>query len=764
MSAVANKLAEVFADASIDRLFALAASLFGAIFVLMGVVYGFRAAWQNAMIPPELMLAGAICVGALAMVAGDLIWSRGWRVPAAGLAGSGLGTLYLSLYVGYEWYGFFGRVPTFALLLVVTAVGAVFAVRRESQLMASLGFLCGMATPLLLSDGTGDIAMYFLYLGLLDCAAIYGAIRRKWVALAWLSVITTFGVRLAWGVVDNGTHPAGVASLSAALLGALFAAGALWPNLNKRIVIPFVGAALLALLALIPSVGLGRPAVATAVSLVAIIGLMTLIRTVGVRREWAGLGFVATGVGCLALLAMGWQWAVSGGVAWSSLLGLTLGPIVAFWSVDALIGVRPDVERRMERAIVATMPGLVAIAVAFTTGDREFLPVLGIAIAASSWLIGLDLVKGDMRSELVLSEEGNLFPPLGLVAAAACLTVSDAPAVATVCVGAILYVSALFVPFLVRSDRFRAARFAPALFAPILVVPLYLGWQDWFGSGINGVLGLLMGAAAVGGVAMAGSDVMDLDEGDRKTAHSVYLIVALFFASMAVPMQLEREWLTVGWALEGAALAWATRSVRQPVVAVASVVLLATVTARLILNPAVMTYHAVAHPTVWNWILYGYGMPALALICASRWLRLPEQMGHGLAVRRWLEMAGIGVLFAMLNLQVSHAFAQGGELTLYDVAVRSQLARTLGWAVFALGLLGLGFGERRKLRWLGVGLFAVVVAKIGFFDLWVLHGFGRVMLLFGVGPLFFTAAGILQRPLGRGDVGDGVDVVDEAVA
>ena len=47
---------------------------------------------------------------------------------------------------------------------------------------------------------------------------------------------------------------------------------------------------------------------------------------------------------------------------------------------------------------------------------------------------------------------------------------------------------------------------------------------------------------------------------------------------------------------------------------------------------------------------------------------------------------------------------------------------------------------------MGIALFAVVVAKIGLFDLWVLHGFGRVLLLLGVGPLFFTAAGILQRP------------------
>src|SRR5262249_59160889 len=31
---------------------------------------------------------------------------------------------------------------------------------------------------------------------------------------------------------------------------------------------------------------------------------------------------------------------------------------------------------------------------------------------------------------------------------------------------------------------------------------------------------------------------------------------ALGFATVAIPLQLNRQWITIGWALEGAALAW----------------------------------------------------------------------------------------------------------------------------------------------------------------------------------------------------------------
>ena len=36
---------------------------------------------------------------------------------------------------------------------------------------------------------------------------------------------------------------------------------------------------------------------------------------------------------------------------------------------------------------------------------------------------------------------------------------------------------------------------------------------------------------------------------------------ALAFVTVAIPLQLEQQWITIGWALEGAALAWLYRRI-----------------------------------------------------------------------------------------------------------------------------------------------------------------------------------------------------------
>ena len=746
-----TRLSEFVGDVSIDRLLAWVASLVGAVSILMGVVYGLRAAWQSNAIPPELVVLSAMGLGVAGLVGGEVLWSREARAPAAGLAGMGLGTLYLSLYAAHEGYHLLGRVPTLVLLLVVTALGAVFAVRRNSQLMASLGFLCGMATPLLLSDGTGDVAQYFLYLGLLDCAAIYAAVRRRWVVLAWLSVLTTFGLRMAWEVLGAGDAPVGVASLSAALLGGLFAVGALWPGLSKRIAIPFLLAGQVALVAMIPSVGQGPVALANGFSLGAIVALMGLIHAVGVRREWWGVSLGGVVSGCLVLTVMTVRWAVTGDVGTVSLLALCLLPTGVLCAVDWVLGTRSRLIAWGVRWIALATSCSLALVAALSTGNAVLLPWVGAGAVASSWWVGLYSSPSTRDFKLLFPWPNLLCPALGVGFAIACLSLSGSAPWVILGTGAVLYAVTLAVPFAIHVPGDRGLRFAPALVGTAMVLPMLGAWQA-LAVDLGGVLALGMGAVAVLGVAVAGSEWMALEDGSRRAAQSVYLIVALLFASLAVPLQLEKEWLTVGWALEGAALAWASRTVRQPVVAAASLLLLAAVTVRLVINPEVLDYHIVTDPSLWNWILYGYGVPVICLLASSRWIRIPKGWWEEAVVHRGLEFAGVGVLFAMLNLQVSHAFVDEGALTLWDVTVRAQLIRTLSWAVFALGLVGLGVGARRALRWVGVTLFWLVICKVAVFDIWSLHGFSRVLLLLGIGPLFFMAAGVLQvssRPLGE---------------
>ena len=78
----------------------------------------------------------------------------------------------------------------------------------------------------------------------------------------------------------------------------------------------------------------------------------------------------------------------------------------------------------------------------------------------------------------------------------------------------------------------------------------------------------------------------------------------LFFITLIFPIQFERQWITIGWALEGAALCWLFHRIAHPGLRVAGIGLLPVSFARLAFNPAILAYQARAATPIFNWYLY----------------------------------------------------------------------------------------------------------------------------------------------------------------
>src|SRR5207253_9625670 len=95
---------------------------------------------------------------------------------------------------------------------------------------------------------------------------------------------------------------------------------------------------------------------------------------------------------------------------------------------------------------------------------------------------------------------------------------------------------------------------------------------------------------------------------------------ALFFITLIFPIQFDRQWSTVGWALEGATLCWLFDRVPHAGLRLTGLVLLVTVFARLALNPAVLNYLRHAAFPILNWYLYTYGLATVCLLAPGRFL------------------------------------------------------------------------------------------------------------------------------------------------
>ena len=224
---------------------------------------------------------------------------------------------------------------------------------------------------------------------------------------------------------------------------------------------------------------------------------------------------------------------------------------------------------------------------------------------------------------------------------------------------------------------------------------------------------------------------------------------ALAFVTVAIPLQLDHQWVTIGWALEGAALAWLYTRVPHRGLLLACAALLATVFVRLTLNSSVWTYEPRSGMRILNWYLYTYLITAGSMFLASWYLaRTEDRMaGERLRLSGLLPAAGVVLLFLLLNIEIADYYATGPEITFrFGVTVSQDLTYTIGWLGFGMVLLAAGIYLRnRPARVAAVALIAATTFKCFLYDLASLEGLYRVASFVGLAIALALVSLALQK-------------------
>ena len=121
-------------------------------------------------------------------------------VTAQTLCATGVLVLYAVTFACRSFYhfAFFGPVPTFLLMTLITAVAFLVAVRLNALVVAILGIAGGFLTPVLLSTGQDNPAGLFIYIALLDIGLLTVAQRQRWNVLPILGAAGTLLLQAGW--------------------------------------------------------------------------------------------------------------------------------------------------------------------------------------------------------------------------------------------------------------------------------------------------------------------------------------------------------------------------------------------------------------------------------------------------------------------------------------------------------------------------------------------------------------------------------------
>lgn len=161
-----------------------------------------------------------------------------------------------------------------------------------------------------------------------------------------------------------------------------------------------------------------------------------------------------------------------------------------------------------------------------------------------------------------------------------------------------------------------------------------------------------------------------------------------FFIAIAIALELRREWITVAYAVEFAAVAGIAAHLGLHAMRRLCWLLLAAVVVRFVLNPEVLKYPLGVTP-IFNWILWGYGLAIAALVVGLRFLRTTgdEQL------MRATETAVALLVFVLLTLEVRSVFRHDSMMA-PDARFIERAFYVLVWGAFALAALWLARTRR----------------------------------------------------------------------
>jgi len=291
----------------------------------------------------------------------------------------------------------------------------------------------------------------------------------------------------------------------------------------------------------------------------------------------------------------------------------------------------------------------------------------------------------------------------------------------------------------------------PYLAAVLAGVPFFLlARQSLMAAGFGDRIGLLpvTQAALMAGLLWR---LVRLEPPGQRTLRRLALVAAavLAFITVAIPLQLEKQWITVGWALQAAALAWLCRRIPHRGLVAWTGGLLAAVFARLVFNPAVLSYHLRGNTPIFNWYLYTYLVSAAAFFATAWFLRDQDDlMTEGLPrLTKLATPGGTILLFLLLNIEIADFYSVGSNLTFnFGAGLAQDLTYTIGWGLFAFALLIAGIVKHSKpARVSAIVLLSVTIAKCFLHDLWRLGGLYRVGSLVGLAICLTLVALLLQK-------------------
>ena len=268
-----------------------------------------------------------------------------------------------------------------------------------------------------------------------------------------------------------------------------------------------------------------------------------------------------------------------------------------------------------------------------------------------------------------------------------------------------------------------------------LLSPYY---DDWMGVFAIGMALLYAGSAKV---------LLDRSAAGRNELLAM-IGVALTFVTIAIPIQLRSNWITIAWAVEALVMLWAGMETKTRRLQGLAWMLFILATGKLVIWDTPYGPRADFTPVFNRYFLSS--LAVIACLFGAAWLyqRVGERKDAFLASKLKLVAGLIGVITLWWVMSIeTHTFftARAASLRQYEDVEQErwlgQMALSVLWAIYAAGLATIGFIKRAAgIRWAALTLFAITIVKAMIVDIAYLEQIYRIVVFFVLGILLLLVA------------------------
>jgi uncharacterized membrane protein len=169
----------------------------GIAITVIGVAIGAKYSIDNDLVSPLLRII-------LGYLAGIGLLGFGIRLKdkypnySAVLVSGAIAIMYFITYAAYGFYDLIPQVLAFALMVVFTAFTVVAALNYDKPVIAHIGLVGAYAIPYLLSSGSGNVAILFSYMAIINVGILIISFKKYWKSLYYASFGLTWLMYASW--------------------------------------------------------------------------------------------------------------------------------------------------------------------------------------------------------------------------------------------------------------------------------------------------------------------------------------------------------------------------------------------------------------------------------------------------------------------------------------------------------------------------------------------------------------------------------------